>query len=497
MGYAEHSLKQRIREFSYAGHRIEPSGIHGWAGASRPVILDVENQSWAEEAAMVAEVSRRRYLNTFGDESIITQLSAHLAAGESAVVVTDHDSPLCTAESAHVIRLDRMVTGADSVSAGGVRSVGVSAGGVTSVGASSVGASAGGVSSGGVTTVGVRSGGASTGKGGSNEADSAGVGFEAAGVLELARLLRVGEAPVVAVSGSVGGAGASTLAFLVADALGETGMDSVLLDASPVSTGVDVALGVERVAGTRMADLHRDAELKRLPQVGFTRLLTQARDECVPVDLPECLRVTEESAVVVDCGRTDPHEPDRWQGKVPDAHVVVCPLTVAGVAAALVNRERTIDEGWPEPLYVLRQVPHSSATLALASVILDALPSVVIEDDPQLAKDIDSGQLENYINCYRDSPQIIAERAAQIPGAQPRSLRSGLQHARAFTERVLDNVERGAERGSERGRVGTQRVKRCAPHRAALEVLMVIQRQRASTHLDIEGLRLDATGKVA
>ncbi|WP_426705859.1 hypothetical protein ACEN2D_04600 [Corynebacterium auriscanis] len=472
MGYAEHSLKQRIREFSYAGHRMEPSGTHGWAGASRPVILDVENQSWAEEATMVAEVSRRRYLNTFGDDSIITQLSAHLAAGESAVVVTDHDSPLCTAESAHVIRLDRMVAGADS-------------------------ASAGGVSSGGVTTVGVSAGGASTGKGGSNEADSVGVGFEAAGVLELARLLRVGEAPVVAVSGSVGGAGASTLAFLVADALGETGMDSVLLDASPVSTGVDVALGVERVAGTRMADLHRDAELKRLPQVGFTRLLTQARDECVPVDLPECLRVTEESAVVVDCGRTDPHEPDRWQGKVPDAHVVVCPLTVAGVAAALVNRERTIDEGWPEPLYVLRQVPHSSATLALASVILDALPSVVIEDDPQLAKDIDSGQLENYINCYRDSPQIIAERAAQIPGAQPRSLRSGLQHARAFTERVLENVERGAERGSERGRVGTQRVKRCAPHRAALEVLMVIQQQRARAHLDIEGLRLDTTGKVA
>ncbi|WP_426718031.1 hypothetical protein [Corynebacterium auriscanis] len=492
MGYAEHSLKQRIRKFSYAGHRIEPSGTHGWAGASRPVILDVENQSWAEEAAMVAEVSRRRYLNTFGDESIITQLSAHLAAGESAVVVTDHDSPLCTAESAHVIRLDRMVAGADSASAGGVSSGGVTTVGVSAGGASSVGVSSVGASAGGVTPVG-----ASTGKGGSNGADSAGVGFEAAGVLELARLLRVGEAPVVAVSGSVGGAGASTLAFLVADALGETGMDSVLLDTSPGSTGVDVALGVERVAGTRMADLHRDAELKRLPQVGFTRLLTQARDECVPVDLPECLRVIEESAVVVDCGRTDPHEPGRWQGKVPDAHVVVCPLTVAGVAAALVNRERTIDEGWPEPLYVLRQVPHSSATLALASVILDALPSVVIEDDPQLAKDIDSGQLENYINCYRDSPQIIAERAAQIPGAQPRSLRSGLQHARAFTERVLDNVERGAERGSERGRVGTQRVKRCAPHRAALEVLTVIQRQRASTHLDIEGLRLDATGKVA
>ena len=482
MGYAEHSLKQRIRKLSYAGHRIEPSGTHGWAGASRPVILDVGNQSWVEEAAMVAEVSRRRYLNTFGDESIITQLSAHLAAGESAVVVTDHDSPLCTAESAHVIRLDRMVTGADSASSVGVRSGGVRSGGASAGGASAVGAS---------------SVGASTGKGGSNEADSAGVGFEAAGVLELARLLRVGEAPVVAVSGSVGGAGASTLAFLVADALGETGMDSVLLDASPGSTGVDVALGVERVAGTRMADLHRDAELKRLPQVGFTRLLTQARDECVPVDLPECLRVIEESAVVVDCGRTDPHEPGRWQGKVPDAHVVVCPLTVAGVAAALVNRERTIDEGWPEPLYVLRQVPHSSATLALASVILDALPSVVIEDDPQLAKDIDSGQLENYINCYRDSPQIIAERAAQIPGAQSRSLRSGLQHARAFTERVLENVERGAERGSERGRVGTQRVKRCAPHRAALEVLMVIQQQRARAHLDIEGLRLDTTGKVA
>ena len=80
-------------------------------------------------------------------------------------------------------------------------------------------------------------------------------------------------------------------------------MDAVMLDAAPESTGVDVALGVERVEGTRIMGADLNPELKELPQVGFARLLAQAREGCTSIDLPRYLRGLEESAVVVDCGR--------------------------------------------------------------------------------------------------------------------------------------------------------------------------------------------------
>ena len=461
MGFVKQSHKQHIRELSRGLRHLVAPGTNDWIGMSKPVILDVEDQSWAEEAAMVAEVNRRRYLNTFGDESITKQLMARFERGETAVVIADHDSPLCEAKNAHVIRLDHMSVARAADDRPGGESC---------------------------ETV--------------EPSNASGADFAIAGALELTRLLRVGEVPCVAVSGSVGGAGVSTLAFFLADAFGAAGHDSLMLDAAPGSTGVDVALGVERAEGTRMVDMPHDPELRRLPQVGYAQLLTQSRNEYVPIDLPTCLRAVEESAVIVDCGRTDPNEAMRWQEYIPDAHVVVCPLTVAGVAAALINRERTLDNGWPEPLFVLRQVPHSSATLALVSVILDTVPTVVMEDHPQLALDIDSGQLEHYVNCYRESPEIVAERAAQIPGAEPQSLRASLRKARTFTEHALEYAERNAERYIERGlgqhhRALEQRVKRCLPHHAAVEVMRSIQSQRASTFLDIEDLRLDTHEKVA
>lgn len=437
MGYVENAREQHIRGIRQGLHRIVGPDSYVSPWAMRPVILDVENQSWAEDASLVAEVNRRGYVNTFGDESIIRNLVARLEEGETAVVIADHDSPLCNAPNAYAIRLDQM------------------------------------------------------------QPD-----FDSAGPLELARLLRVGEAPLIAVSGSVGGAGVSTLAFFLADALGAAGMDAVMLDAAPESTGVDVALGVERVEGTRIMGADLNPELKELPQVGFARLLAQAREGCTSIDLPRYLRGLEESAVVVDCGRAIPHEASRWQNYVPDAHVIVCPLTVAGVAAALIYWERALDSGWPDPLFVLRQTAHSSVTLALASVILDTLPTIVIEDDPQLAQDIDSGQLEYYANGYRESPEIVAERAAEIPGARPRSLSAGLRHAWAFTEAALETAERSVERQIARGlgeyrREAEQRVRRCKPVHAARGLVEVIQAQRTRTFLDIESLRLDSIERVA
>lgn len=201
MGYVESAREQHIRGIRQGLHRFVGPDSYVSSWPMRPVILDVENQSWAEEATLVAEVNRRGYVNTFGDESIISHLVARLEEGETAVVIADHDSPLCNAPNAYAIRLDQM------------------------------------------------------------QPD-----FDSAGPLELARLLRVGEAPLIAVSGSVGGAGVSTLAFFLADALGAAGMDAVMLDAAPESTGVDVALGVERVEGTRIMGADLNPELKELPR---------------------------------------------------------------------------------------------------------------------------------------------------------------------------------------------------------------------------------------
>ena len=430
MGYAEQSHKQRLRELSQAWNRVQSRQSNAGAGDLRPVILDVDDASRAEEVALIAEVHKRRYLNTFGDKAIIRQILPHLHRGKSVVVITDHNSPLCTGKHTHVIRLDCLSTTAERGAA-----------------------------------------------------------------LELTRQMQLGENPTIAVSGSAGGAGVSTLAFLIADVLGSGGMNSVLIDAASASTGLDVALGVERVEGPRVAALPEAVPLNQLPHVGFTRMLSQSREGFRKLDIGACLGNMNESAVVIDCGRLDPEEPERWSGVLPDAHVIVCPMTVAGVAAAKIGLERAGDNGWPEPLAVLRQVPYSSATVALASVILDQLPAVIIDDDGRLAQDLDSGQVENYLNCYRDSPAKIAERAQEIPGAKTRSMQVGLSQAVAYTERGL---ERGMARSFGENRFTThQRVKRAKPYQAAVEIVKAIQQQRSHNHLDIESLRLDVAGEVA
>lgn len=430
MGYAEQSHKQRLREVSQTLSRVAQRQNDVGTGDLRPVILDVDDETWVEEAALIAEVQKRPYLNTFGDESIIRQLLPRLHRGETAVVITDHESALCTGTNTHIIRLDRMSSA-----------------------------------------------------------------VEVGAALELTRLMQIGENPIIAVSGSVGGAGASTLAFVLADVLGASGVSSVVIDAAPASTGLDVTLGVERVEGPRAAELADTVSLNQLPQVGFTRMLCQSRERFRELDFAACLGEMNESAVVIDCGRLDSEEAERWMGVIPDAHVIVCPMTVAGIAAAMIGLERSGDSGWPEPLFVLRQAAHSSATVALASVILDQLPAVIIEDHPQFAQDIDSGQVENYLNCYRDSPEMVAQRAQEIPGAKNRPWRAGLNRAVAYTERGL---ERGMVRSTGDDRFMThQRVKRAKPYHAAIELVKIIQHQRSHNHLDIGSLRLDVAEEVA
>ena len=87
-------------------------------------------------------------------------------------------------------------------------------------------------------------------------------------------------APVVAVTGARGGAGASVLAGALATTAVREGLTPYLLDLDPLGAGLDVLLGAERVHGVRWHDLGAavgrvpsGALREGLPCVGGVRLL--------------------------------------------------------------------------------------------------------------------------------------------------------------------------------------------------------------------------------
>jgi secretion/DNA translocation related CpaE-like protein len=65
----------------------------------------------------------------------------------------------------------------------------------------------------------------------------------------------VDRAPVIAVIGGRGGAGASTLAVALATTAARSGLRPVLIDADPWGGGIDLALGAEQLKGLRWPEL--------------------------------------------------------------------------------------------------------------------------------------------------------------------------------------------------------------------------------------------------
>jgi secretion/DNA translocation related CpaE-like protein len=95
---------------------------------------------------------------------------------------------------------------------------------------------------------------------------------------------------LVAVGGSCGGAGASTLAAALALAAGRSGAEALLVDADPWGGGLDLVLGAERAEGMRWPELSElrgrvagDALMAALPEVGGVCLLATSRSTPVPV----------------------------------------------------------------------------------------------------------------------------------------------------------------------------------------------------------------------
>jgi secretion/DNA translocation related CpaE-like protein len=122
-------------------------------------------------------------------------------------------------------------------------------------------------------------------------------------------------APLVAVVGGRGGAGATTLATALAVTAARTGRSAVLVDADPLGGGLDLVLGGEHESGLRWPDLVRtrgrvpaEALTAALPLLEGVRVLSWDRGDvlAVPTEAVDAVLVAARRAsalVVVDLPR--------------------------------------------------------------------------------------------------------------------------------------------------------------------------------------------------
>lgn len=172
---------------------------------------------------------------------------------------------------------------------------------------------------------------------------------------------------VLAVGGSCGGAGASTVASAVALAAAP---GAVLVDADDWGGGLDLLLGAERCEGLRWPDLRglrgrvaADALLAALPEVAGVHVVAASRSSPVPVPPEALLAVLDAArddgrAVVVDLPRGDPAA-EGWVGPAvlaeADLAVLVVPARLRAATAARLLVE-TPGSPWAAAQLVVRTV---------------------------------------------------------------------------------------------------------------------------------------------
>ncbi len=180
---------------------------------------------------------------------------------------------------------------------------------------------------------------------------------------------------LVAVGGSCGGAGVSTVAAALALAAAP---GVVLVDADPWGAGLDLLLGAERAEGLRWPELaglrgrvDGDALIAALPQVGGVHVLTASRSAPAPVP-DDALTAAVEAAravgrpVVVDL----PRGGTAAEAVLADADlaVLVVParLRAATAARLLVDAPGS---GWSTARLVVRQVAGGLSPDEVADVV--------------------------------------------------------------------------------------------------------------------------------
>ena len=143
---------------------------------------------------------------------------------------------------------------------------------------------------------------------------------------------------VVTVSGAVGGIGTSTFAYALAL---QQPAATVLIDAQPNGTPIDLLIGAERETGTRWRQVHVTTEidsatvLAALPKWQSVHVLSSDREATANMSalghLVAALR--EEHMIVLDIDARNPIV----ETVQPDLRVLLVPTTIYGLAAALAS----------------------------------------------------------------------------------------------------------------------------------------------------------------
>ncbi|TFV90549.1 septum site-determining protein Ssd [Blastococcus sp. CT_GayMR16] len=181
---------------------------------------------------------------------------------------------------------------------------------------------------------------------------------------------------LVAVGGSCGGAGASTVATAVAVAAAP---GVLLVDGDPWGGGLDLLLGAERAEGLRWPDLAGlrgrvagDALLAALPEVGGVHVLASSRDAPAPVP-DEALAAVIGAArsvgcpVVLDLSRAGPPEGAAAVGDA-DLAVLVVPGRLRAATAARLLVEQP-GSPWASAHLVVGRVPGGLGREGVADVV--------------------------------------------------------------------------------------------------------------------------------
>ncbi|GLU47220.1 septum site-determining protein Ssd [Nocardiopsis ansamitocini] len=210
-----------------------------------------------------------------------------------------------------------------------------------------------------------------------------------------------GHAPVVAVVGGRGGAGASLLAVALALAGQRSGMRTMLIDADPLGAGLDLLIGAEHTPGARWDSFTgrqgriiwpalRDA----LPTVHGIVLMTWARQEAAPVPAP-AMRTILTSAVrgaellVADLPRTPDPGTAEILGRARVALVVLTADVHSVLAAArIVPRLR---EQAADVRLVVRGASPATIPADTVSQSLGLPLAGVLEHEPGLARALERG----------------------------------------------------------------------------------------------------------
>ncbi|TFV73399.1 septum formation initiator [Blastococcus sp. CT_GayMR19] len=184
---------------------------------------------------------------------------------------------------------------------------------------------------------------------------------------------------LVAVGGSCGGAGASTLAAAVALAAAP---GVVLVDGDPWGAGLDLLLGAERAEGLRWPELaglrgrvDGDALMAALPEVGGVHVLAASRSAPEPVPVEALTAVIDAARaggrpVVVDLPRQGTVGGPAVETVLADADlaVLVVPARLRAATAARLLVEAP-GSGWAEARLVVRQVAGGLSRDEVADVV--------------------------------------------------------------------------------------------------------------------------------